>query len=334
MTYNNLGLKGTFTALVTPRSKNGSPNADFYQKLVERQLEAGIDGLVLFGTTGEAEFVNREFQYARIHKTVENANGITDRSIPIIAGISDNDEEKVIDYARRARDAGADAGLLTPLCYVKPTQEAIASRYVDIANAVPDFKFVVYNVPGRTGVNIEPTTLRYIIQAPNIIAIKEAAGPSQFVQLGQYIEIAAEFSKEQKRPFTVLSGDDASAALACLIGAHGVISVDSNIAPQRRKEVIDAARGKHPVDSKLSIDRDRDIAYALELHNALLPLANATMANGNPQSVIYIMQQWRKEMGINFEIGNPHTQLGAAPEKSRTIEFLMSEMTRQRAKLR
>ncbi len=314
MGYNTeTGLTGTITALITPHTKSGEYSLKLYLNHVQRQLNSGIDGLTLFGTTGEADFVPETTKTEFLYETVALCRTLR-KTVPIIVGISDHKISKVIENGDCAARNGADIGLLTPLSYVKPRQDGIIYYFTEIADELrslaPHFKLFVYNVPGRTAVNIEPLTLESLSKIPNIVGVKEASG--NLDQLFEYAQIAARSSLIMKRPFTVLSGDDATAFEACSErGAKGVISVVSNFVPQRMKNMIDSVFLYRNTTKK---------GYNGNLDS----LFKASMLAGNPQSTLFIMQE------LNYEIGNGDVCLGTltSSEKSQIREIL-SEVINQ-----
>lgn len=295
------GITGTITALITPRyTIELEPNFDFYQVLVRRQLDNMIDGLVLFGTTGEADFVSDRDKnriMGETVRTVEIARQLDQRDISLIVGISSPEVDKVLQKAEHASKYGINIGLLAPLSYVKPRQNGIINFYEEVAsklaNECPEFKLIVYNVPSRVGVNIEPATLGRLADVKNIVAVKEASG--NLIQMSDYVNVARTSSDRVGRPFTVLSGDDATTYHACHLGAHGVISVVSNIAPMRMKRLVECSRDG-------SFKKDQFMTY--DLHKKLEPYFKASMVAGNPQSIILMMQL------MGYPIGSSHPLLG------------------------
>lgn len=231
--------RGTFTALVTPFTSGGGVDRAALQRLVERQIEGGVEGLLPCGTTGEAATLTNEEHLGVIEDVLSFSGG----RATILAGVGGNDTRNVIQLGKRAAAAGADGILAVAPYYNKPTQAGMLAHFSAIADAV-EVPLILYNVPGRTSCNIEASTTLQLAQHPNIAGIKEASG-----NLGQAMAILA------GRPagFSVLSGeDDLTLAMICL-GGNGVISVVSNEVPGPMSAMVrsalagdlEAARGEH-----------------------------------------------------------------------------------------
>lgn len=247
--------EGVFTALVTPFTEEGKIDEQALRRLVDFQIEEGIDGLVPVGTTGESPTLGAEETEAVIRITVEQARG----RVPVIAGAGSNSTDKAIHLAAAAKKLGATASLQVAPYYNKPTAEGFYRHFTAIADAV-DLPMVVYNIPGRTGKNIENSTMLRLAGHRNIVAVKEASGDvSQMMNL----------ISQKPAAFAVLSGDDNLAFPLIALGGKGVISVASNLVPGRMKEMVSAAlQGKW--------DKAR------ELHYKLLPLFKAIFIETNP----------------------------------------------------
>lgn len=222
-----LNLQGCFTALVTPFTETGDVDEKALQALVDWQIKEGIDGLVVCGTTGESVTLSDEEHRRVVELVIASAGG----RVPVIAGAGGNNTQKVVAMARHAERSGADAILSVTPYYNKPTQNGLFAHYHAIAGAVA-LPVVLYNVPGRTGVNVLPETTLKLAEIPNIVAIKEASG-----NLVQVMEIL--YAKPNN--FGVLSGDDALALPMIAAGASGVISVISNQIPREFTRLVRAA---------------------------------------------------------------------------------------------
>lgn len=249
---------GVGTALVTPFTKSGDLDERAVRRLGRRQLDAGTHFLVPCGTTGESPTLTDAERVRIVEILVEEVNG----EIPVLAGAGGYCTREVIRWADDMRKAGA-AGLLsvTPY-YNKPTQEGLYHHYRAIAESTP-LPIVVYNVPGRTGVNIEPSTLVRLATVPNIVGIKEASG-----NITQMCEICRQVPSN----FIVLSGDDAITLPLMAIGGRGVISVASNEIPGEMVQMVEAAeRG--------------DFAAARLVHHRILPLMQINFIEANPVPV-------------------------------------------------
>ena len=249
-------LEGSYTALVTPFNAHGRLDEEAYRRMIALQLKGGVRGLVPCGSTGEAATLTHEEYRRAIEIACDQSRG----EVPVIAGIGTNATWKALESAREAESLGADALLVLAPYYNKPTQEGIYQHFRAVARA-SRLPIVVYNIPSRTGVNIEPKTLaRLTKDCPSIVAVKEAAG-----SLDQVSEILSLTSSS----FTVLSGDDSLTLPMMSVGAKGVISVVSNIAPKQTQALCAAAlAGDHKT--------------ARSLHLKLFPLIKALFIETNP----------------------------------------------------
>jgi 4-hydroxy-tetrahydrodipicolinate synthase len=220
--------KGTITAIVTPFKQDLSIDFDAFERLVNFQIENKVDGLVVCGSTGESATLSHKERLALIIKAVEISNG----KVPIIAGTGTNDTKATIELSLVAKEEGADALLLVAPYYNKPTQLGILQHYLAVSEQV-DIPQIIYNVPGRTGVNINADTqIEIAKQCENVVATKEASGN---------IEQIMKVIKHSPRNFVVLSGDDATTLPLIAAGAKGVVSVFSNYAPAQLVELVQLA---------------------------------------------------------------------------------------------
>ncbi|HEY6951354.1 MAG TPA: 4-hydroxy-tetrahydrodipicolinate synthase, partial [Bacteroidota bacterium] len=212
-------FQGTGTALVTPFKKDGSLDERALRRLVDFQVKGGVEAIIPLGTTGESPSLDDE-EYERVFEIVKDqAKG----KAKIFGGAGSNSTRIAIEHARLARKTGLDAALIVGPYYNKPTQEGYFQHYRAIAEAV-DIPIIVYNVPGRTGGNIEAaTTLRMAEEIPSIIAVKEASG-----NFAQIMEIA----RNKPKDFSLLSGDDAVTLPIVSLGGDGCISVVANETPR------------------------------------------------------------------------------------------------------
>jgi 4-hydroxy-tetrahydrodipicolinate synthase len=251
-------LAGCGTALVTPFSADGSIDEAALRALVDWQIEQGVHFLVPCGSTGEAATMTLEEHCRVVRITVEQTAG----RVPVVAGAGSNDTQKAIALSRAMRDCGATHLLHTSPMYNKPPQRGIVAHYRAIAEST-DLPIVIYNVPGRTGSNIEAKTTLEMAKIPGIVAVKEASG-----QLGQIADIL------RGRPdgFSVLSGDDELTLPAMALGGDGIVSVVSNATPRLMARMCDALR-------------QGDGAAARELHFKLLPWMRAAFIESNPMPV-------------------------------------------------
>lgn len=216
-------FRGAYTALVTP-FKNGQVNYAAFETLIENQISKGIDGLVPCGTTGESPTLTEKEHGELIAFTVKTAR----KRVPVIAGTGSNSTAEAILYTRHAKEVGADAALSVCPYYNKPNQRGIIAHFTAIADAV-DIPLIVYNIPGRSVINIAPETLAELSRHRNIVGVKESSG-----SLDQFIKI-----KTSCRPdFDLISGDDPYTLPILSIGGAGVISVISNILPQETSRIV------------------------------------------------------------------------------------------------
>ncbi|MDD5243785.1 MAG: 4-hydroxy-tetrahydrodipicolinate synthase, partial [Syntrophorhabdaceae bacterium] len=269
-----MDLAGVFTALVTP-FKNGKVDEDALKDLIGFQLQGDVDGLVPCGTTGEAPTLSYEEHERVIELTVKYAGG----SVPVIAGTGSNSTKEAIELTESAKRLGADACLLTTPYYNKPTQEGLYRHYKEIAEAV-DIPLVLYNIPGRTGINMAPETIKRVAEIPNIVGIKEASG--SLVQVSEIYRLTG-------GRFTIFSGDDNIFLPMMSVGAVGVISVISNIMPKELKELYRA------------FAEEEDIKKARDLHTRLMPLFQGMFIETNPipvKEALYYMGMIEKEFRL------------------------------------
>ncbi|MFW6337371.1 MAG: 4-hydroxy-tetrahydrodipicolinate synthase [Alkalispirochaetaceae bacterium] len=253
---------GTFTALITPFKGDESIDEDALRSLVEAQIEAGITGLVPVGTTGESPTVTHEENLKVIEIVVDQAKG----RVPVIAGTGSNSTAEAIQMTRKAKEIGADASLQVAPYYNKPNQDGFYRHFTAIADAV-DLPMVVYNIPGRTGKNIETETLMRLAEHPNIVAVKEASG-----SIPQIMEVAA----RKPEGFDLLSGDDNLAFSVVALGGSGVVSVASNAAPG-------------PVGKMIKLALEGKLEKARAEHYRLLPLFKMVFFDTNPIPIKYAM---------------------------------------------
>jgi 4-hydroxy-tetrahydrodipicolinate synthase len=253
-----LTLKGAMTAIVTPFRVDGALDVPALERFVSWQIDAGIDGIVPCGTTGEGATLRPEEHAIVIETAVRTARG----RVPVVAGCGTNDTRTTIAGAERAAKAGADALLVVTPYYNKPNRSGMRAHFSAVASAV-GLPIVVYNVPGRTGQNLSAEQSLALSEIPGVVGIKEAA--ANLEQLAAIVE--------GRRPgFAVLTGDDALALPAVALGADGVISVVSNEAPGPMAELMRAAaRG--------------ELELARAIHYRLLPLMRANFMESNPVPV-------------------------------------------------
>jgi 4-hydroxy-tetrahydrodipicolinate synthase len=246
---------GCGTALVTPFTATGAVDEERVRRLARRQIEAGVHFLAPCGTTGEAPTLSPEERRRVVELVVGEARG----RVPVLAGAGGYDTREVVEAARAMLAAGAQGLLSVTPYYNRPTPEGLQRHYEAIAGATP-LPVIVYNVPGRTGCNVEPATLARLSAIPNVVGVKEASG-----NMTQICEICRAVPPD----FIVLSGDDAMTLPAMAVGARGIVSVASNEAPEEMVQLVEAAeRG--------------DFGNAREIHARLLPLMQVNFVESNP----------------------------------------------------
>lgn len=221
-------LQGSLVALVTPMESDGSVDWESLRGLIEFHIREGTDGIVAVGTTGESATLDEDEHCEVIRFTVETVRG----RVPVIAGTGANATKEAIQLTRKAKEVGADACLLVTPYYNKPTQEGLYLHYRAVAEAV-DIPQILYNVPGRTGCDMQTETVVRLSKVPNIIGLKEATGD---------LTRAKAILDRVDPSFLLYSGDDATAGAFCLLGGHGVISVTANVAPRLMHDLCVAAR--------------------------------------------------------------------------------------------
>jgi 4-hydroxy-tetrahydrodipicolinate synthase len=267
-------FKGAIVAIVTP-FKKGKVDEAALRKLIEFQIKNGTDGIVPCGTTGESSTLSHE-EHDRV---IEIAIDAVNKRVPVIAGTGSNSTAEAIRLTRHACKAGADGALMVAPYYNRPTQEGLYHHYKAVAEAVP-IPIIVYNIPGRTGVNINPDTLARLSRIKNIVGVKEASGSIK--QMSDVISLCGP-------NFDVLSGDDLFTLPLMAMGGHGVISVISNVAPADMAGLVDAfAAG--------------DLKKAQSLHFRMSGLIDALFIETNPAPVKAALSLMKK---ISYEVRLP-----------------------------
>jgi 4-hydroxy-tetrahydrodipicolinate synthase len=262
-------LRGCGTALVTPFHQDGSIDDAALRSLVAWQIESGIDFLVPCGTTGETPTLTRDEWLYVIDAIIEVAAG----RVPIVAGATSNSTYDAVAKAKElAVRPGVDAILTASPYYNKPTQEGQYRHFAAIAEAVPEKPIILYNVPGRTAANIEPSTLARLAEIPNIIGVKEASG--NMTQIAEAINSVSE-------TFLVFSGDDAVTLPVIALGGVGIVSVASNEIPEEMSSLTRAALSN-------------DWTTARQLHRKYLPLMQANFIESNPLPVKAVLTMMGK----------------------------------------
>lgn len=288
-----MSFRGLGTALVTPFHADGSLDEDGLERFVDFQIDGGVNFLVPCGTTGENPTLTQEEHRRVVEIVVQRANG----RVPVLAGAGSNSTVKAVELATTAVDLGADGILTITPFYNKPNPDGLRRHFGAQADAVekrrPGFPMIMYNVPGRTGVNMTAeTTVQIANEIPNVIGVKEASG---------IMEQILQILRDRPRGFLVLSGDDAWTLPLLGAGADGVVSVASNEVPSLMRQLVD----------------DRSV----EILNRLLPLLLGNFIESNPVPVKAAM----KMMGIlkNDTVRLPLAPIGEANRKK--LELILRE---------
>lgn len=262
-------MEGLYVALVTPFAKDGSLNEEKLRELVRFHLEAGTDGLVPCATTSENPTYTWEEHFRIIEIVVEEAAG----RLKVVAGCGTNSTSKSVDNVRKAKELGADGAMVVTPYYNKPTPEGLYAHFMKIADV--GLPLMLYNVPGRTGVNMKPATVARLCAHEMIVAVKEASGSVE--QMSEIIGLCGD-------RINLLSGDDAITYPILAIGGTGVVSVVGNIVP---KDVL----------AMIAAFRKNDWKKARELHYRLLPLSQSMFIETNPMPVKEAMNMLGMEVG-------------------------------------
>jgi 4-hydroxy-tetrahydrodipicolinate synthase len=285
-------LKGAFTAIVTP-FKNGQLDEEAYRELIEFQIKGGIHGIVPCGTTGESPTLS----HAEHKRVVETCIDQVKKRVPVIAGTGSNNTAEAIELTKHAEAAGANYALMITPYYNKPTQEGLFQHYKSVAN-VTRIPIVVYNVPGRTSLNLLPETMARLATLPNIVGLKDATGDLK--QGAKTLELCGD-------RITVLSGDDFTTFPLLCVGGMGVISVVSNVVPGDMAGMCNAFfKG--------------DLAEARRLHYKMWPLIEAMFYETNPVPVKAAVKMMGK---ITGEVRQPLCPL--APQNEEKLRQVMQK---------
>lgn len=280
--------QGLFTAVITPFSKDGSEiDIAAFRTIIERQVNAGIEGIVLMGTTGESATVTLDER----HCLIQEAKALTKGKVLLMAGCGTSDTTSTIIQAKKSEEAGAEALQIVTPPYNKPSQEGLFLHFKAIHDAV-SIPIFIYNIPGRTSVNMEVATIKRLFELERMAGIKEASGNLQ--QLTDVIEALKD------RSCTILAGDDSLALPAVALGAHGVMSVLGNLFPRKMKTLLDAAiKG--------------NMHQARALHYELKAIMQACFVETNPVPIKYMMA---KIISMHDTVRLP---LAPLTEKSRAL---------------
>ena len=252
-------FKGSFTALITP-FKDGKFDETSFRSLIDFQLKSGTHGLVPTGTTGESPTLSHEEHIRIVEVCIEQAN----KKAPVIAGTGSNSTEEAIYLTKHAEKAGADAALVVTPYYNKPSQEGLLQHFTKIANSV-DIPIVIYNIPGRSIVDMSNETMSKLFEIKNIVGVKDATGDIPRVYFTR---------SEVGNEYNMLSGDDSTTLAFMTYGGHGAISVTSNIAPKLCSDFH-------------SLCMDKNFYEASLINDKLMPLHRALFLESSPGPVNY-----------------------------------------------
>ncbi|HUZ16947.1 MAG TPA: 4-hydroxy-tetrahydrodipicolinate synthase [Spirochaetia bacterium] len=256
-------LQGAYTAMVTPFTADGALDFQALDRLVDFQVREGIAGLVPMGTTGESPTLTHDEHNRVIELVIRKADG----RVPVIAGTGSNSTAEAVRMTRLAKEHGADASLQVAPYYNKPSNEGFYRHFMEIADTC-DLPLIIYNIPGRTGKNIENSVMLRLAQHPNIVGVKEASG-----NLPQIMDLI----RRKPADFAVLSGDDILGLPIIASGGTGIISVASNLIPREMVELV-------------RVLVEGDFVAARRLHYRLLPLFDALLTlETNPIPIKYAM---------------------------------------------
>lgn len=284
-------FQGAMVAIVTP-FKDGQVDEASLRQLIEFQIAGGTRGIVPCGTTGESATLSFQEHERVIEITVEQVN----KRVPVIAGTGSNNTEEAIRLTQHARNAGADGALMISPYYNKPTQEGLYRHFKVVAEKV-DIPIILYNIPGRTAVNMEPATIARLAKIDNIVGIKEASGSMK--QITDIIALCDD-------SFVVVSGEDYLTYPLLCVGGKGVISVTSNIAPRDMADLCNLT-----LEGKFS--------EAQKLYYRLLPLCHALFYETNPAPVKAALFMMKK-------IASEEVRLPLAPMSETNRERLRSDL--------
>ena len=252
-------FKGSFTALITP-FKNGKFDETSFRSLIDFQINSGTHGLVPTGTTGESPTLSHDEHIRIVEVCIEQANN----KVPIIAGTGSNSTDEAIFLTKHAEKAGADAALVVTPYYNKPSQEGLLQHFTEIANSV-NIPIVIYNIPGRSVIDMTNETMAKLYKLKNIVGVKDATG-----------DIPRVYSTKNDvgKDYILLTGDDSTTLAFMTYGGHGAISVTSNIAPQLCSEFQ-------------NLCMDKKFYEASIINDQLMPLHRALFLESSPGPVKY-----------------------------------------------
>ena len=283
------------TAMVTPFKKDGKVDYELAVKLANYIIENGSDGIVLCGTTGESPTLTWDEQHQLF---VEIRNSLRSKA-KILIGTGSNSTSEAVEATQKAFDAGADGALVVVPYYNKPPQDGLYEHFKDVANAAPKLPIMLYNIPGRTGSNLLPETVKKLMEFPNIVSIKAASG-----RIEEVTELRAQCGSE----FAIYSGDDSLLLPMLSVGAVGVVSVASHIVGLQLKDMI-------------SNFQNGNVLKALDIHETLQPLFKALFETTNPIPIKAALEQ------LGWEVGPPRPPLVKLnDEKTKKLSILINKL--------
>ncbi|MDR2468709.1 MAG: 4-hydroxy-tetrahydrodipicolinate synthase [Spirochaetaceae bacterium] len=263
-----LKLRGAWTALVTPMKQSGEIDVENWRELIRRQIAAGIDGIVPIGTTGETPTLDEAEEEELIRIAVNEAAG----QVPVMVGTGSNSTKHATAYCERAKRLGADMALVVTPYYNKPNDSGLIRHFEAVGEI--GLPIVIYNIAGRTGRNIPTALMMKLAEIPAVVGVKEASGDIN--QMGEVLRLVRAQRRAQGKDFAVLSGDDGLTLPLMALGGDGVISVISNLVPDRVAALTNAAlKG--------------DFEAARAIHFELLPFIHAAFIETNPVPIKYAL---------------------------------------------
>jgi len=277
MTNRHFDWTGVFTAIATPMTDDGVDETAL-RSFAAWQVNEGINGLVACGSTGEHATLTDDERVRVTQICLEAANG----KVPVVMGVGTNDTRRAVAEAKHAVHAGADAILVVSPYYNKPTQEGLFLHFKAVAEAVPETPIILYNIPGRTAVNIEPATIARLASLPNIVAVKQATGEA---------DTTAKL-REMAPDLKILSGDDPLFYPILKNGGHGVISVTSNVHPKKMLEIYGAHVAGDAPKAQKAHESLADLFKALFYETNPIPVKAALQMMGKMKPVIRLPLTW------------------------------------------
>jgi len=283
------------TAMVTPFKKDGKVDYELAVKLANFIIENGSDGIVLCGTTGESPTLTWDEQH-QLFVVIRNS---LQSKAKILIGTGSNSTSEAVEATQKAFESGADGALVVVPYYNKPPQDGLYEHFKDVANAAPKLPIMLYNIPGRTGSNLLPKTVKKLMEFPNIVSIKAASG-----RIEEVTELRAECGSE----FAIYSGDDSLLLPMLSVGAVGVVSVASHIVGLQLKDMI-------------SNFQNGNVLKALDIHERLQPLFKALFETTNPIPIKAALEQ------LGWEVGPPRPPLVKLnDDKTQKLSILINKL--------